>query len=48
MQVETLKFPLRSTIEQIKKKFFDDFVPPKYKKNPWFMVIQVLYGLPHA
>jgi len=33
-----LVFPLRTTVEQVKNKFFD-FVPPRYRKEPYFIII---------
>jgi len=35
---EILKFSIKSTIEQVKNKYVNDFFPPKFKKQNWFII----------
>lgn len=37
-EVKSLTFPQRATVEQVKNKFFD-FVPPRYRKEPYYIQV---------
>jgi len=37
-EVKSLSFPQRTTVEQVKNKFFE-FVPPRFRKEPYFILV---------